>query len=58
MAIEYLNRAQPDVFCLQEAGCVDWEKADLPGYSWHQNHDSVIIFNKEKLGEIDFKLTH
>ena len=54
--LDYLKNCKPDVFCLQEAGCVDWKEEHLPGYSSHVNHDSVIIYKREKLGDIDHEL--
>lgn len=51
--VNYILNTEPDVLCLQEANCVDWKRVALPGYATHQNHDSVIIYKKSKLGEIN-----
>ena len=57
MVLNYLKKSQVDILCLQEAGCIDWKKIHIPGYESHLNHDSVIIYRKDKLGEIKHGLT-
>jgi len=52
MVIEYLLQQRIDVLCLQEAGSIDWKEELIPGYAQHKNHDSVILYNKNKIGNI------
>ena len=50
--MQYLLKQKIDVLCLQEAGCIDWKEELIPGYCQHKNHDSVILYHKEKLGNV------
>lgn len=31
---------------------MDWKEEMVPGYAYHKNHDSVIIYSKEKVGHV------
>ncbi len=50
--ILYLLHQKIDAFYLQEAGTVDWKLELTPGYAYHKNHDSVILYKKEKFGRV------
>lgn len=48
----YLLHQNIDILFLQEAGYIDWKEELIPGYVQHKNHDSVVIYLKEKFGRI------
>lgn len=52
-AVKYLINKDLDIFFLQEASSCDWKTAvtKYEKYSVTKQHDSVIIYNKEKFGE-------
>jgi mRNA deadenylase 3'-5' endonuclease subunit Ccr4 len=52
MVIQYILQQKVDVMCLQEAGCIDWKEELIPGYSHHKLHDSVLLYRRDKLGDI------
>jgi hypothetical protein len=58
LVMEYLIANNLDILFLQEAGCVDWGKYITRNFGWVRGGDSVIIYRKNRFGQMNTHLLH
>ena len=56
MVMDYFMKNEIDVMFLQEAGNIDWGEELLHEYHWEKSGDSVLIFRKNKIGNLKHSL--
>lgn len=51
MVFEYIYSQQIDVLCMQEASGINWQDELSKDFGYIENHDSKIIYRRNKIGQ-------